>query len=501
MLFDRSADVSFAATGRRIGPMRFLTFLAILGAFTFSVASSAAAQRSNSRGPGAQISVRPPVMNPRPPVGTPPSGPRRPPGLRHPPGPIFIPPIEPSPVLADPAVRPRGNPSGPRVRRAQANVPAPNERRYVPDEIVLEVNGSPSRRTVDALARRHRLTRLESQRFAATGTTLFRWRIPDRRSVTTVVRELESDASVRSVQPNYVYTLQQTTTGAATEGDASQYALRKLKLIEAHRVATGEQVLVAVVDSGIDARHPELKGAVADTFDAVGKAGPADPHGTGIAGIIAAHARLMGAAPSVRILAVRAFESEDHGTRGTTFNIVKGLDWAIAHGARIVNMSFAGPRDPMLQRSLAFLKQKGVVLIAAAGNDGPDSPPLFPAADPNVIAVTATDVEDKLFAKANRGSYVALAAPGVDILAPAPDGNYQVASGTSLAAAYVSGVAALLLERRPKLMPDTAKKVLAETAKDLGPRGRDEQFGSGLVDAYQAVSTFDPKTADTAPTH
>ncbi|HVY59126.1 MAG TPA: peptidase S8, partial [Xanthobacteraceae bacterium] len=99
-------------------------------------------------------------------------------------------------------------------------MPAPNERRYVPDEIVLEVNGSPSRRTVDALARRHRLTRLESQRFAATGTTLFRWRIPDRRSVTTVVRELESDASVRSVQPNYVYTLQQTTTGAATEGDA-----------------------------------------------------------------------------------------------------------------------------------------------------------------------------------------------------------------------------------------------------------------------------------------
>src|SRR5262249_30921956 len=96
----------------------------------------------------------------------------------------------------------------------------------------------------------------------------------------------------------------------------------------------------------------------------------------------------------------------------TTRQILAGLEWAIAKGARIVNMSFAGPYDPMLQLAMKKASEKGVVLIAAAGNAGPKSPPLYPAADPNVIAVTATDENDNLFTQANQGPYVAVAAPG-----------------------------------------------------------------------------------------
>ena len=116
-------------------------------------------------------------------------------------------------------------------------------------------------------------------------------------------------------------------------------------------------------------------------------------------------------------------------------------------------MSFAGPKDPSLERALKLAYDKGIVLIAAAGNAGPKSPPLFPGADPNVIAVTATDVDDKLFTGANRGKYISVAAPGVDILVPAPEGTYQLTTGTSVAAAEVSGIVALLLERNPKLTP------------------------------------------------
>jgi subtilisin family serine protease len=136
---------------------------------------------------------------------------------------------------------------------------------------------------------------------------------------------------------------------------------------------------------------------------------------------------------------------------------------------------------------------RGMVLIAAAGNAGPRSPPLFPAAYPDVIAVTATNSNDGLFAGANRGNYIAVAAPGVEVLAPAPDGGYQFTTGTSVAAAEVSGVAALLLDRNPSLTPAEVRRILMATAKDLGPKGRDREFGAGLVDALAAVNAVRPR--------
>ena len=142
-------------------------------------------------------------------------------------------------------------------------------------------------------------------------------------------------------------------------------------------------------------------------------------HGTGMAGAIASHRKLMGIAPSARIYAIHAFSTGGAGAESTTFNILKGLEWASDKGVRVINMSFAGPRDPSMERALKAAHDKGIVLIAAAGNAGPKSPPLYPGADPNVIAVTATDVNDKLFSGANRGRYIAVAAPGVDILVPA----------------------------------------------------------------------------------
>jgi subtilisin family serine protease len=127
-------------------------------------------------------------------------------------------------------------------------------------------------------------------------------------------------------------------------------------------------------------------------------------------------------------------------------------------------------------------------MVAAAGNAGPKSPPLYPAANTNVIAVSATDAQDKLFAASNRGGYIALSAPGVEIFLPAPGEKYQMTSGTSFSAAYISGLAALMLERNPALKPDEVRAILMKTARDLGPPGRDDQFGAGEADAFAAVS-------------
>jgi subtilisin family serine protease len=372
-------------------------------------------------------------------------------------------------------------------RRGSSGAPAANERRLVPDEVIIEIANSATPQQIDALQRRHRLTRLESQTFQLSGTTLYRWRIPDRRSVTSVVRELEADRLVARVQPNYLFTMQQDGSKAATEGDAAQYELTKLRLPQAHTLAKGDKVLVAVIDSGIDADHPELAGAVAQSYDTLSQPMKPHKHGTAIAGLIVAHGKLMGAAPGAHILAIRAFDGTGASAEGTTFNILKGLDWAAANGARVINMSFAGPSDPALHRSIAAAHKKGIVLVAAAGNAGPKSPPLYPAADPNVIAVTATDAEDKLFPQSNRGHYIAVAAPGAQILVAIPDGGYEVASGTSYSAAEVSGIAALMLDRNNSLTPDKLRDILLATAKDLGPKGRDIMFGAGLADAYGAV--------------
>jgi subtilisin family serine protease len=376
---------------------------------------------------------------------------------------------------------------GPR-RNASINL------RTVAGELVAEIDGSLSAAQADELARRHGLARLESLNVPLVGGTIGLFRVIDRRPVDTVANELATDADVRSVQPNFRYFLQDQKA-ALTEGDPAQYALAKLRLPEAHRLAQGANVTIAVIDSGIDAKHPELANAIADSFDALGsKEGP-HAHGTGVAGAIVSHLKLMGAAPAARILAIRAFGVAPSGAESTSFVVLKSLDYAVAHGAQIVNMSFAGPKDALIERGIAAAAAKGIVMVAASGNAGPKSPPLYPAANANVIAVSATDAQDRLFVASNRGGYIAVAAPGVDIFLPAPDDKYQMTSGTSFSAAYISGLTALMLERNPALKPDEVRAILMKTARDLGAPGRDDLFGAGEADAFAAVSAVTPTPA------
>jgi subtilisin family serine protease len=313
-------------------------------------------------------------------------------------------------------------------------------------------------------------------------------------TVSAVIRALAAHQVIAAAQANYVYTTQETSVQSATsqQGDPGQYVPDKLRLLAAHRVVTGDGIAIAVIDSEIDAAHPDLSGTIANRYDATGVEDKPHAHGTGMAGAIVSHEKLLGIAPGARIIAIRAFSPRASNTESTTYHILRGLDHAVANNVRIINMSFAGPRDPSIERALKAAYDKGVVLIAAAGNAGPRAPALYPAADPNVIAVTATDIDDRLFTGANRGNHVAIAAPGVDILVPAPAGEYQVTTGTSVATAHISGVVALMLERNAKLTPAEVRKILAASAKRLGPAN---QFGAGLVDPVRAIEMSTPRSA------
>ncbi|HMA71483.1 MAG TPA: S8 family serine peptidase [Xanthobacteraceae bacterium] len=375
-------------------------------------------------------------------------------------------------------------------------VPPRGETRFVSNELIVHLGSEVSPQALDAAARRMGLTQIASQNLSLSGGRLVHFRIANGQQVEEVVRTLEAE-KIGIAQPNYVFLLQQDTQAAApSKGDPAQYVVDKLHLHDAHSIASGANVAVAIIDSLVDAAHPDLAGSIAGQFDAVATADKPDEHGTGMTGAIVAHRRLLGVAPRARILAIHAFSPDaQHPQQATTQNIVAGIDWAIARGVRIINMSFAGPYDPMLQLALKKAHDKGVVLIAAAGNMGPQSPPLYPAADENVIAVTAVDENDKLMPQANQGPHVALAAPGVNVLEAAPRATYNFTTGTSVAAAHVSGAAALILERNPALDVATLEEVLFSTARDLGVPGRDSMFGYGLVDPYRALNALEAKVA------
>ena len=401
-----------------------------------------------------------------------------------------------------------GGPGTPGTTFGKTNgMPPPGETRFIDNELLVFAVRGLSQQLMNDILRRIGLSLIDQQSLGTLGVTVYKFRIDNpNMSVRDALRALQAAfPNIPLFQPNYVYLAEQQQPDAAPasrgdgqRGDAAQYTLEKLKLPDVHRLVKGANVPIAVIDSEIDAAHPDLQGVVAQRFSAVGAPEKPHAHGTAMAGAIASRQRVIGIAPSARLFAVHAFSSAATA-ESTTYNILKGIDWSVTQGARIINMSFAGPKDPALERALKAAYDRGVVLIAAAGNAGPRSAPLYPGADPNVIAVTATDVDDKLFEGANRGRYVAVAAPGVDILVPAPDGAYQLTTGTSVAAAEVSGIVALLLERNPRLTPADIRRILTGSAKRLGPGQRDDNFGAGLVDPLKAIQSADPRTVSRTP--
>ena len=378
-------------------------------------------------------------------------------------------------------------------------VPSASERRYAPDEVLVTTKGAVSPAALRRLEAALGLTPVTVAHIDLLDADVRLFRLRPGSSVAATIRALRGQKLVAEAEPNFAFELQDDPHPAESKPDKAappeakapdratpvQYAVAALHLDEAHRVSGGENIRVAIIDSGIDETNPDLKDAVVERFDAIGGTFAAQAHGTAMAGAIVAHQTLVGVAPKARLIAIRAFAGAASRGTGSGFNVLRGLDFAAAHAARIVNMSFAGPRDLLVGQALAAARKRGIVAIAAAGNAGPSAKPLYPGAEDGVIAVTATDAAGKPFAQANRGAYVAVAAPGVDIIAPGLGSAVQISTGTSIACAEASGVAALVLSRRPDATPDAVRKILTSTAQPM--RDDASASGAGLIDAAAAV--------------
>ncbi|WP_027142765.1 S8 family serine peptidase [Mesorhizobium sp. WSM3626] len=394
------------------------------------------------------------------------------------PNPVALPAPVPTP-RPEPATAPAGNQAGPPSGGpiiSPTDLIAVQSRRavtgdFVPDEVLVTVDGDAG--AVQQIAASFGLEVRSQRQSRLLGTTLVRFGIPDGRPVGVVLAQLAADGRTQRREPNHIYSLQQAA-------GIVNYAFDRIALDA--KQASGENVRVAVIDTGIDDTNPALAGVVAAQFDAMPNV-PIEKrdHGTSIDGLIAGVGPLEGMAPGAKIYHARAFE----GGKSTMDVILSALDWAADQNVSIINMSFVGPKNDLLGTACRNARALGMVLVAAAGNNGPKAPYGYPAAFDGVIAVTATDASDGLMPQANRGAYVFISAPGVEMVAPSGAGS-DVVTGTSFAAAIVSGAIANLIHATPDRSANDIEKALAATARDLGPKGRDNDFGYGLLDLKAA---------------
>ncbi|AOR35335.1 type VII secretion-associated serine protease mycosin [Streptomyces fodineus] len=295
---------------------------------------------------------------------------------------------------------------------------------------------------------------------------------------------------------------------------AQQWGLAALHLDEAWQTTKGRGVTVAVLDTGVEADHPDLAGNVLPAKDMIGfGAGPGDRswarHGTAMAGIIAGHghgpgnaAGVMGVAPEAKILPVRVIledgdpaRTKARTTRGNA--LADGIRWAADHGADVINLSLGDDSnsahpEPSEDEAVQYALKKGVVVVASAGNGGDKGDHVsYPAAYPGVIAATAVDRYDTRASFSTRRWYAAVSAPGVDVVIADPDHKYYEGWGTSAASAFVSGAAALVKAAHPGLSPAQIKKLLEDTARDAPVGGRDDSRGFGMIDPAAALRAAD----------
>lgn len=380
-----------------------------------------------------------------------------------------------------------------RVARAKPRIYSIGDKPWSSDkDFVVTLRPGLTQATVEAFLEQYGLTRLEQTRVALLDQVVLKVAYPESMSPQEALR-MATDERVFRAQPNYYYYPSADNQVESADPFAElQYAFAKMGLTRLTDGESGEGVKLAVIDSGIRADHPAIGGQVTASFSAFPEADGATlnaDHGTAVASIIAAQSGMKGVARDVALMSAQVFRFNEAGHMvGDSYDIVRGIDWAVANGAKILNLSFAGRQDSLLAAAVDAADAKGVIMVAAAGNEGADAPAAYPAAYDNVIAVTATDEDDGLYDFANRGTHVELAAPGVDVLVAAGLDGYGLQTGTSMATAYISGSVALMLGREPDLAVRAIKERLARSALDLGETGRDRDFGFGRLDAFKAVT-------------
>jgi len=331
-------------------------------------------------------------------------------------------------------------------------------------------------RTAQQLAREYGFQLVSDWAMPSLGVRCFLGEVPAGQTPGEVASRLAADARVESAQPVQVFR-------ALGHNDAYyelQTSAKVLKLDELHQMATGKGVSVAQIDTGVDLKHPDLDGQLLEAKNFVdGSRYRVESHGTAVAGIIVARADngigIVGIAPSATLTPLRAcWEAEDQPGSAlcSSFTLAKALQYALSRPTRVLNLSLGGPQDRLLGRLIDKAIDQGIVVVGAV--DPVDLEGSFPASHPGVIAVgsagTAITVKGEVLA------------PGEHVLTTTPNGSWGFLSGSSFAAAHVSGIAALLLERSPKLKPGQVSLIFRQHVYKTAEQ-------SSVVDACAALAS------------
>lgn len=316
-----------------------------------------------------------------------------------------------------------------------------------------------------------------------------------------VIAALSNNPNFDFAEPDYIASVVLTPNDPYYAG--YEWHLPKVSAPTAWDTTTGSaSVTVAVVDSGVQATHPDLSGRVLAGYDFVNNdSDPSDDngHGTAVAGVAAARGNdgigVAGAAWNVSILPVKVMNSSGSGAYSA---IANGITYAADRGAKVINLSLGGTSSSStLQNAVSYAWNKGCLVVAAAGNNG-SSTTVYPAAYPNVVAVSATTSSDTLASFSSYGSFVDLSAPGENITTSWLNGGYITISGTSFSSPLTAGVAALAFSRNPALSNAQVAALLTSNTDDLGAAGFDIYFGSGRLNAAKVVAAA-PLVDTTAP--
>ncbi len=271
------------------------------------------------------------------------------------------------------------------------------------------------------------------------------------------------------------------------------YSMYETGVSFVHETTKGRGKTICMVDTPIDIFHPSLSNAHIETKDLF-KVDINNKesllHGTSVAGVLVSQNPHIGIAPKAKLYSIGAFKAEkNHPSvlKGSSSDVAKAIDACIQHDVDVINLSFTGGKDSIVEKMVNKAVSKGIVVVAAAGNGGNWGSTIYPALIPGVIGATAIDENKKLFNMADKGRFIDYSAPGVNILTIAPDGKYKLATGTSISSAHVSGIVALLLSQKGN---NNLNSALIKTAVDLGKPGRDEEYGEGLINASKALAVL-----------
>lgn len=301
-------------------------------------------------------------------------------------------------------------------------------------------------------------------------------------------KKLLKDSNIEHIEFNKIYKKLETTSTTFEDN----WWVKRINLDKTLDITNGsEDIVIAIIDTGVDLDHPDLVNSIISGKDYVNNdmvPQDDDGHGTAVAGVIVANSEndigIKGVASNCKIMPLKVLDNTGDGYLS---DVVNSIIYAADNGVNIINLSLGGGTSQILYDAIKYAYDKGVVIVAASGNTNSDI--LYPAAYDEVIAVGSIDNKDDKSSFSNYGKEISIVSPGNEILTTALDGDLVKTSGTSISTPFVSGAAALILSINPNLTNDEVRWILESTSNDLGNIGFDNYFGYGVLDTYNTINT------------